>query len=171
MKNYLITYSCAMFLLASCGLVVLAALFIFLQEYSKFHFFFIEQSQLFQFTGEYISEKLAMPGGFALTLSEFLVQFFIYPYAGAGITAGLLLLTGLGMRGIVRRIAPDTNCFLLYLIPIVLIMFLHFDFIPEMISGCTGINHRLCAIPCVSAIMKHYGKVIILYLLYYFFHK
>ena len=47
-------------------LVVLAALFIFLQEYSKFHFFFIEQSQLFQFTGEYISEKLAMPGGFAL---------------------------------------------------------------------------------------------------------
>ena len=80
-------------------LVVLAALFIFLQEYSKFHFFFIEQSQLFQFTGEYISEKLAMPGGFALTLSEFLVQFFIYPYAGAGITAGLLLLTGLGMRG------------------------------------------------------------------------
>ena len=94
-------------------LVVLAALFIFLQEYSKFHFFFIEQSQLFQFTGEYISEKLAMPGGFALTLSEFLVQFFIYPYAGAGITAGLLLLTGLGMRGIVRRIASDTNCFLL----------------------------------------------------------
>ena len=48
---------------------------------------------------------------------------------------------------------------------------LHFDFIPEMISGCTGINHRLCAIPCVSAIMKYYGKVIILYLLYYFFHK
>ena len=33
-------------------LVVLAALFIFLQEYSKFHFFFIQQSQLYQFTGE-----------------------------------------------------------------------------------------------------------------------
>lgn len=126
-------------------LVVLAALFIFLQEYSKFHFFFIEQSQLFQFTGEYISEKLAMPGGFALTLSEFLVQFFIYPYAGAGITAGLLLLTGLGMRGIVRRIAPDTNCFLLYLIPIVLIMFLHFDF-NYLVFGTIAFNMMLCAL-------------------------
>lgn len=109
-------------------LVILAALFIFLQEYSRFHFFFIEQSQLFQFTGDYICGKLAMPGGFALTLSEFLVQFFRYPYAGAAITAALLLLTGMGMRGIVRRIVPDTDFFLLYLIPVILLMFLHFDF-------------------------------------------
>ena len=42
---------------------------------------------------------------------------------------------------------------------------------PNREWGCTGINHRLRAIPCVSAIMKYYGKVIILYLLYYFFHK
>ena len=60
-------------------LVVLAALFIFLQEYSKFHFFFIEQSQLFRFTGEYISEKLAMPGGFALTYLSFWCSFLSIP--------------------------------------------------------------------------------------------
>lgn len=150
-------------------LVVLAALFIFLQEYSKFHFFFIEQSQLFQFTGEYISEKLAMPGGFALTLSEFLVQFFIYPYAGAGITAGLLLLTGLGMRGIVRRIAPDTNCFLLYLIPVVLIMFLHFDF-NYLVFGTIAFNMMLCALYlcfCISTDKwRMIAEVIITPLLY-----
>lgn len=109
-------------------LVIFCALFVFLQEYSKFHFFFIEQSQLFQFTSEYVSGKLMLPGGLALTLSEFLVQFFAYPYAGAGITATLLLVAGICLRGIVRRIAPETNMFLLYLVPIVLIMFVHFDF-------------------------------------------
>lgn len=109
-------------------LVVFTALFVFLQTYSKYHFYFIEQTQLFQFSGEYISDKLLIPGGFTLVLSEFLVQFFILPYAGAAITAGLLLIAGLGVRGIVRRIVPDTNLFLFYLIPVVLIMFIHFDF-------------------------------------------
>lgn len=109
-------------------LVVSAALFVFLQGYSKFHFFFIEQSQLFQLTWEYISGKLVLPGGLALVLSEFLVQFFILPYAGASITTGLLILVGLAVRGIVRRIAPDTGFFLLYLLPMLLVLFVHFDF-------------------------------------------
>lgn len=126
-------------------LVALAALFVFLQEYSRFHFFFIEQSQLFQFTGEYISGKLSMPGGFALTLSEFLVQFFRYPYAGAGITAVLLLFAGIGMRGIVRRIVPDTGLFLLYLIPVILLMFLHFDF-NYLVFGTIAFNLMLLAL-------------------------
>ena len=126
-------------------LVALAALFVFLQEYSRFHFFFIEQSQLFQFTGEYISGKLSMPGGFALTLSEFLVQFFRYPYAGAGITAVLLLFAGIGMRGIVCRIVPDTGLFLLYLIPVILLMFLHFDF-NYLVFGTIAFNLMLLAL-------------------------
>lgn len=109
-------------------LVVSAALFVFLQGYSKFHFYFIEQSQLFQLTWEYISDKLLVPGGLALVLSEFLVQFFIVPYAGAAITAALLVLAGLAVRGIVHRVVPDTNLFLLYLLPVILIMFVHFDF-------------------------------------------
>lgn len=49
------------------------------------------------------------------------------------------------MRGIVRRIAPDTNCFLLYLIPIVLIMFLHFDF-NYLVFGTIAFNMMLCAL-------------------------
>lgn len=109
-------------------LVVSAALFVFLQGYSKYHFYFIEQSQLFQLTWEYISDKLLVPGGLALVLSEFLVQFFIVPYAGAAITAALLVLAGLAVRGIVHRVVPDTNLFLLYLLPVILIMFVHFDF-------------------------------------------
>ncbi|WP_195372024.1 MULTISPECIES: DUF6057 family protein [Parabacteroides] len=126
-------------------LVILVALFVFLQTYSKYHFYFIEQTHLFQFTGEYISGKLIIPGGFALVLSEFLVQFFILPYAGAAIIAGLLLITGLGVRGIVHRIIPDTTLFLLYLIPVVLIMFIHFDF-NYLVAGTVALDIMLLAL-------------------------
>lgn len=112
----------------SFWLVVWSALFTFLQVYSKYHFYFIEQSQLFQSTWEYISDKLFLPGGFALVLSEFLVQFFILPYAGAAITTTILVIMGLCIRGIVRKIAPASEMFLLYLLPMVLVLFLHFDF-------------------------------------------
>lgn len=141
-------------------LVILAALFVFLQEYSKFHFFFIEQSQLFQLTGEYISDKLVVPGGFALTLSEFFVQFFAYPYAGATITAGLLLVAGLGIRGIVRRIVPDTNLFLLYLVPVVLLMFVHFDF-NYLLFGTVAFDMMLLALYLCLRISNHKGRLIV----------
>ena len=114
--------------IAAFWLIVFTALFVFLQVYSRYHFYFIEQTQLFQFSWESVSDKLIIPGGFSLVLSEFFVQFFILPYAGAAITAGLLVVAGLGIRGIVRRIIPDTNLFLLYLIPMLLILFNHFDF-------------------------------------------
>lgn len=130
---------------AAFWLVIFAALFVFLQEYSKYHFYFIEQIQLFQFTWEYISEKLIIPGGFALALSEFLVQFFILPYAGAAITAGLLVIAGLEIRGIVRRIVPDMNMFLLYLIPVALIMFIHFDF-NYLVFGTVALDIMLLAL-------------------------
>ncbi|WP_455639793.1 DUF6057 family protein [Parabacteroides sp.] len=126
-------------------LVVFATLFVFLQGFSKYHFYFIEQSQLFQLTWEYISAKLAMPGGFALVLSEFLVQFFILPYVGAAITSGLLVVAGLGIRGIVRKIIPDTNLFLLYLLPVILLMFVHFDF-NYLVCGTVALDIMLGAL-------------------------
>ncbi len=109
-------------------LIVLVSLFAFLQVRCRYHFFFIEQSQLFQFAGEYVMGRLSVPGGFAQVLSEFLVQFFLYPYAGAGITAALLLLAGIGTRGVVNRIVSSSGLTLLCLIPVASLMFLHFDF-------------------------------------------
>lgn len=125
--------------------VLFVALFVFLQEYSKYHFYFIEQSQLFQATWEYISAKLAIPGGFALVLSEFLVQFFILPYTGAAITSGLLVVAGLGIRDIVRKIVPDTTLFLLYLVPVALLMFVHFDF-NYLVFGTVAFDIMLLAV-------------------------
>ena len=71
-------------------LIVFSALFAFLQIGFQYHFYFIEQSQLFLFSSAFIEEKLFLPGGFSLLAAEFLVQFFALPYGGAAITAALL---------------------------------------------------------------------------------
>lgn len=42
-----------------------------------------EQNQLFLTTGEYIMERMAVPGGLADYFSEFLVQFYYVPWLGA----------------------------------------------------------------------------------------
>ncbi len=125
--------------------VVLAALFVFLQEHYRYHFFFIEQSRLFLFTGEYIKEGLSAPGGFAQVVSEFLVQFFLYPYAGAGITAVLLLLAGIGTQRVVRRIMPSSELPMLCLIPVVSLMFIHFDF-NYFVSGTVALDLMLLSL-------------------------
>ena len=51
-----------------------------------------EQNQLFLFTWDYLLSRLALPGGLADWLSEFLVQFFYLRWAGALIMALLAVL-------------------------------------------------------------------------------
>ena len=77
------------------GLILFAILGVFLQITSKFHFFYIEQLQLFQFSGDYLADKISYPGGLSSVIGEFLTQFFITPYLGPFIFAALL--TGIGL--------------------------------------------------------------------------
>ncbi|MDR1500747.1 MAG: DUF6057 family protein [Tannerellaceae bacterium] len=113
-------------LLAFLGLY--AVIFAFLQAHSKFHFYFVEQNQLFQNAWPYISGHLVRPGGMAIVVSEFLVQFFILPCAGAGITAALLTASAILAHCIVRRIRPEVSLSGLCLLPAITLMMIHFDF-------------------------------------------
>lgn len=114
--------------LVAFWLIVFGALFAFLQMCFEYHFYYIEQSQLFLFSEAYIRNKLLLPGGFSMLVAEFLVQFFIRPYVGALVTA--VLLTGVGgcTAGIVKRIAPVSGLFILYVLPMLALLFMHFDF-------------------------------------------
>lgn len=85
------------------GLILFVLLGGFLQITSKFHFFYIEQLQLFQFSGDYLADKISNPGGLSLIIVEFLTQFFITPYAGPFIIAAILTSIGLTMRAIIRH--------------------------------------------------------------------
>ena len=63
--------------------IVFVFLFIFLRIFSEYHFYCVEQNQLFQLTPIFIIDKLMQPGGLAMVLSGCLVQFFILPNVGA----------------------------------------------------------------------------------------
>ena len=114
--------------LVAFWLIVFGALFAFLQMCFEYHFYYIEQSQLFLFTEAYIRNKLLLPGGFSMLVAEFLVQFFIRPYVGALVTAVLLTGVGVCTAGIVKRIAPVSGLFILYVLPMLALLFMHFDF-------------------------------------------
>ena len=114
--------------LVAFWLIVFGALFAFLQMCFEYHFYYIEQSQLFLFSEAYIRNKLLLPGGFSMLVAEFLVQFFIRPYVGALVTAALLTGVGVCTAGIVKRIAPVSGLFILYVLPILALQFMHFDF-------------------------------------------
>jgi hypothetical protein len=100
-----------------------------LQSVFKFHFYHIEQYQLFLFDNAYIFSTLGDAGGCCLLVYEFLVQFFIYPYAGAIITSVVLTVVGILVYILIKRIDRDSSlAFFLSLLPVFSLLFLHFDF-------------------------------------------
>lgn len=109
-------------------LLTFVVLFAFLQYYSRFHFFFIEQKHLFLYTLPFAGDTMGVCGGAAMYLSIFLLQFFIVPYAGAFISAALLTTAGILMQRIVGRIMPATQSYILFLLPVVSLMLIQFNF-------------------------------------------
>ncbi len=102
-------------------------LFVFLQSYAQYYFFYIEQNQFFQNSWPYLTEHLFKPGGLAFILSGFCLQFFLMPSAGAAITA--LLLTGVGWLTscIIRQISPQSGLLPSCLLPVIALMLIHFN--------------------------------------------
>jgi hypothetical protein len=107
-------------------LCVFLVLFFYLQKQLAFHFYYIEQEQLFLWSRDYWTSVMMEPAGLARLLTEFCVQFFNRPYCGALIMSALFTLIGLLTAGIIKRIAPKANLFLISLLPIVLLLYIHF---------------------------------------------
>ena len=68
-----------------------------------------EQNQLFLFTWGYLGERLALPGGFADWVSEFLVQLFYVRWAGALVHALLAVLLQLSVWRAARCVSDAGN--------------------------------------------------------------
>ena len=108
-------------------LCVFLVLFFYLQKQLAFHFYYIEQEQLFLWSSSYWTLVMMEPAGLVRLLTEFCVQFFNLPYCGALIMSALFTLIGLLTAGIIKCIAPKANLFLLSLLSIVLLLYIHFD--------------------------------------------
>ncbi len=109
------------------ALVVFATLAVGLGVGYPYHFFFVEQSQLFLFSWDYFAAVVSHVGGLAEWLGEFFVQFFVLPWAGALITAGLLALTGVLTALLCRRLAPQAPLYVLWALPVVALLCVQLD--------------------------------------------
>ena len=74
------------------SILLFIVIFAFLQGLYSYHFFYIEQFQLFQTTFSNFTEIISYPGGFAEYLSIFFVQFFIWSFAGPAIAAAFITI-------------------------------------------------------------------------------
>jgi len=88
-------------------LVWTVACFCFFQSGFKCHFYFLEQNQLFLFSGAYLAEFFKEPAWLSSMAGELLQQFYHYPAAGSAILTASLLLMGASFIWSLRRILPD----------------------------------------------------------------
>ncbi|MDO4196122.1 MAG: DUF6057 family protein [Prevotellaceae bacterium] len=80
-----------------------------------------EQLQMFLCNGDYFCERVALPGGLADYVSEFLVSFFFYAQIGAGIIAALVVMVQLLSWCMIRRHCNTAIGFAMSFVPAVLV--------------------------------------------------
>lgn len=83
--------------------------FVFLHVFYPYHFFYIEQFQLFIFTPHFFIEHLSNPGGFVEYLSLFAIQFFIVPYVGPATISFFITLSFLFSFLMVNKLQNDNG--------------------------------------------------------------
>ncbi|MDR1332239.1 MAG: DUF6057 family protein [Tannerella sp.] len=109
-------------------LLVCLAWFLFLQMRGRYHFFYLDQENMFVHAASYFLSLIERPGGMVEYLNAYMIQFFCLPCCGALTLSALLTLTGMLTAAVVRRMAPHANLFVCSLLPAVTLFFPLFDF-------------------------------------------
>jgi len=105
--------------------ILFLAFFIYFYSLNKFHLFYLEQTQLFRFSCDYFKSFLEKPGEFNFYLGEFLSQFFVNAFIGAGIVTFLAGITFFLSHQILKKLR--INGLIWNLIPVLLIAALQSD--------------------------------------------
>ena len=92
-------------------------LFFYLERQLAFHYFYIEQFRLFRFNQDYALQLFSHPGGISEYIASFLIQYFIHPHIGPLIMTCLFLCIGIGVQNIWRKLSPNLEMPLAYLMP------------------------------------------------------
>lgn len=99
--------------------VLFLAFYFYFFSLNKFHLFYLEQTQLFRFSGDYFKPFIEKPGEFIFYLGEFLSQFFVNSYLGAVIVT--LLAVGISFLSYSIFKKLGINAFVLCIVPVLLI--------------------------------------------------
>ena len=103
-------------------------LFLWQEKHLPFHYAYIEQFRLFHFSAAYFIEHCSYPSGLIEYMATFFIQYFNEPYVGSGTIAILLLSIGIGMQQLFKRITPQVEVPLAYLLPALLLLLAGIDF-------------------------------------------
>jgi len=93
----------------------------------RYYFFYAEQLQIFLFDGQYAADAILQPGGTALYMARFTVQFFALPFVGALWTALLLTAVGVLTKRVLDSVAVSPANYLLSILPSCLLIYAHTD--------------------------------------------
>ena len=110
------------------GIACFVVMAVFLQVTNSFHFYYIEQLQLFRYAADYWITQLSEVGGVAALLGEGLTQYFAYPYVGPVVIAALLTGVFGWTAAILRQLQPKREPWLLALLPALALLLIQFDF-------------------------------------------
>ena len=110
------------------GIACFVVTAVFLQVTNSFHFYYIEQLQLFRYAADYWIAQLSEVGGAAALLGEGLTQYFAYPYVGPVVIAALLTGVFGWTAAILRQLQPKREPWLLALLPALALLLIQFDF-------------------------------------------
>ena len=110
------------------GIACFVVTAVFLQVTNSFHFYYIEQLQLFRYAADYWIAQLSEVGGVAALLGEGLTQYFAYPYVGPVVVAALLTGVFGWTAAILRQLQPKREPWLLALLPALALLLIQFDF-------------------------------------------
>lgn len=88
-------------------LVLMLAIFLFWWKTFPQALSFQEQYQLFLWSGDYLMQRLAVPGGLADWMGEFVVQFYLVEWLGAALLAMLYAALALLSWRVLCRMAAD----------------------------------------------------------------
>ena len=102
------------------SLLLFIAIFLFLWLGCPQYLLYHEQNQLFLFSWSYFIHAVAVPGGFADYISEFVVQFYYVPLYGALLAALVLTLTQVFLGLACRRCPMPATAYVLASLPSVL---------------------------------------------------
>jgi len=130
-------------------LLFFAALTCVLQATNAYNFYYTEQLQLFLFSWGYVLPKLMQIGGLTLVIGEFIVQFFIHPFAGAVIASALITLAGILARVVINRVVGLS----LFLFSIASALSL----LPLFYSSNSLVQGVIAYILCLSALLMCLG--------------
>ena len=103
-------------------------LFFYLERQLAFHYFYIEQFRMFRFKQDYALQLFSHPGGISEYIASFLIQYFIHPHIGPLIMTSLFLCIGIGVQNIWRKLSPNLEMPLAYLMPGILLLLADMDF-------------------------------------------